>query len=47
MILDLFRRASRELGYRDHTPVGMTEPTARIQKPAAVNGTLRMSAFFA
>lgn len=45
MILDLFRRASRQLGYHDHQPVGMPEPTARIPKPAAVNGTLRMSAY--
>ena len=45
MILDLFRRASRQLGYHDHQPVGMVEPTARIPKPAAVNGSLRMSDF--
>ena len=45
MILDLFRRASRELGYHDHQPVGMPEPTVRIPKPAAVNGALRMSAY--
>lgn len=43
MILDLVKMASRQLGYHDHQPVGMAEPTARIPKPAAVNGSLRMS----
>ena len=43
MILDLVKMASRQLGYHDHQPVGMQEPTARIPKPAAVNGALRMS----
>ena len=43
MILDLVKMASRQLGYHDHQPVGMSEPTARIPKPAAVNGSLRMS----
>ena len=43
MILDLVKMASRQLGYHDHQPVGMPEPTARIPKPAAVNGALRMS----
>jgi hypothetical protein len=43
MILDLVKMASRQLGYHDHQPVGMAEPTARIPKPAAVNGALRMS----
>ena len=45
MILDLVKMASRQLGYHDHQPVGMSEPTARIPKPAAVNGSLRMSDF--
>lgn len=45
MIFDLVQMAARQLGYHDHTPVGMSEPSARIQKPAAVNGTLRMSAY--
>ena len=45
MILDLVKMASRQLGYHDHQPVGMAEPTARIPKPAAVNGSLRMSDF--
>ena len=40
---DLVRRASRELGYHDHQPVGMAEPTARIPKAAAVNGALRLT----
>lgn len=43
MILDLVKMASRQLGYHDHQPVGMQEPTLRIPKPAAVNGALRMS----
>jgi hypothetical protein len=43
MILDLVKMASRQLGYHDHQPVGMSEPTVRIPKPAAVNGALRMS----
>jgi hypothetical protein len=45
MILDLVKMASRQLGYHDHQPVGMAEPTVRIPKPAAVNGSLRMSDF--
>lgn len=45
MILDLVKMASRQLGYHDHQPVGMSEPTVRIPKPAAVNGALRMSDF--
>jgi hypothetical protein len=45
MILDLVKTASRQLGYHDHQPVGMPEPTVRIPKPAAVNGSLRMSDF--
>jgi hypothetical protein len=45
MILDLVKMASRQLGYHDHQPVGMQEPTVRIPKPAAVNGALRMSDF--
>jgi hypothetical protein len=45
MILDLVKMASRQLGYHDHQPVGMQEPTVRIPKPAAVNGSLRMSDF--
>ena len=45
MILDLVKMAGRQLGYHDHQPVGMQEPTARIPKPAAVNGSLRMSAY--
>lgn len=40
---DLVHRASRELGYHDHQPVGMPEPTARIPKAAAVNGALRLT----
>jgi hypothetical protein len=43
MILDLVQMAARQLGYHDHQPVGMQEPTVRIPKPAAVNGALRMS----
>lgn len=41
-LAEIIDMASRQLGYTDHTPVGMLEPTARIRKLAGTNGTLSL-----
>lgn len=43
-LFEIIETASRQLGYADHTPVGYTEPTARIRKMAATNGALSLRA---
>lgn len=41
-LADIIEHAKRQLGYTDHTPAGMTEPTARIRKIAGTNGRLAL-----
>lgn len=43
-LAEILAEARRQLGYADHTPAGMAEPTARIRKLAATNGTLSLRA---
>ncbi|ETD87798.1 hypothetical protein ACTTAL_12740 [Rhodobacter capsulatus] len=43
-LAEILADARRQLGYADHTPAGMTEPTARIRKLAATNGALSLRA---
>ncbi|SDF50849.1 hypothetical protein PUH89_06630 [Rhodobacter capsulatus] len=43
-LAEILADARRQLGYVDHTPSGMTEPTARIRKLVATNGALSLRA---